>query len=490
MLSWKVKHYVFIVLGLFLMVRSASAQSSIAGLVRDESGGVLPGVTVEASSPVLIEKVRSVVTDDQGRYRFVDMRPGAYQITYSLPGFATVVRNGVELAANVVTNVNIDLSVAGLSETVVVTSGAPLIDVQQASKTQTLTRDIIDSLPTTRNIMSLGIMVPGVRFQTPDVGGSRAMEQPFLRVHGVNYFQQVQMVDGMWIQSNEDILSLSYFDDGMQSEVSMTTSALPAENPGSGARMNSILKDGGNIFSGAVFAGGTNGAWQSKNVDDYLRSRAVKSANGIAHIKNYNVSAGGPIVKNKLWYYAAGRAMSTNETVANVEKEFVSVDGERIEGILPQYVNDIAARLTYQMSQNNKLGVFFERIYKYKGKDFGYGTDSARVGAARPEARALRHRHGQVYLHAHPRVAAGGRVLDVLSALHGLHPARSELLRRALFGQLVQVCADHRYGVEHQSRLRVCHRLHVVDVVQQRPHGGDAQGPPGLPLVRDRHAQL
>jgi hypothetical protein len=375
----------FVFIGLFLTIRSASAQSSITGVVRDESGGVLPGVTVEATSPVLIEKVRSVITDEQGRYRIVDLRPGAYKLTFTLTGFATTVREGVDLPASFVMTLNADLKVATLSETVTVTGATPLVDVQQASKTQVISREIIDSLPTTRNIMSLGILVPGVKFQTPDVGGSRAMEQPFLRVHGVNYFEQNQMVDGMWIQSNEDILSLSYFDDGMQSEASMSTSALPAENPGGGARINSILKDGGNQFSGAAFLGGSAGTWQAKNVDDYLKSRNIRSANGIDRIQNFNVSAGGPIQQNKLWYYGSVRVMSTNETVANVPKEFTAVDGEKIQGILDQHVNDVAARLTYQATQNNKLAVFFERIYKYKGKDFGYGTDPRGSGQRDPK---------------------------------------------------------------------------------------------------------
>jgi hypothetical protein len=361
-------------LALFLTTESALAQSSITGLVRDESGGVLPGVTVEASSPVLIEKVRSVITDDQGRYRVVDLRPGNYRLTVTLPGFATLVREGLDLPANFTATVNFDLKVAGLSETVTVTGATPLVDVQQAAKTQVISRDIIDALPTTRNIMSLGILVPGVKFQTPDVGGSRAMEQAYIRVHGVNYREQNQMIDGLWVQSQEDNLSLGYFDDAMQSEASMSTSALPAENPG-GIRINSILKDGGNIFSGTAFMGGSPGSWQANNVDDYLKSRNIKSANGIDRIINFNVSSGGPVVQNKLWFYAAGRVTSTNETVANVQKEFTAPDGEKIQGILDQHVNDVAARLTYQMTQNNKLAVFFQRIYKYKGKDFGFGTD-------------------------------------------------------------------------------------------------------------------
>jgi hypothetical protein len=361
--------------GVILAAGSASAQSAIAGLVRDESGAVLPGVTIEASSPVLIEATRSAVTDDQGRYRVVDLRPGVYKLTFTLTGFSTVVREGIELPSEFVATVNVDLKVASLAETVTVSGASPLVDVQQASKTQVLTRDIIDSLPTTRNVMSVGILVPGIRFGTPDIGGSRAMEQPAMRMHGVNQRETVQMVDGMPVNSNEDCVCMGYLDDALQSEVSVTTSALPPDNAGGGIRVNSIPKDGGNIFSGNVFLGGTNGNWQSLNVDDYLRSRNIQSANGIQHIENFNGANGGPILRDKLWYIASARYQSTNETVANVPRVFTAPNGDQIEGILDQFVNDVALRLTGQMSSQHKLSGFMQRIWKRKGKDFTFGQD-------------------------------------------------------------------------------------------------------------------
>src|SRR6266705_1769830 len=224
----------FVIFGVILAAESASAQSAIAGLVRDESGAVLPGVTVEASSPVLIEGARAAATDDQGRYRVVDLRPGIYKLTFTLAGFGTVVRDGVELPSEFVATVNVDLKVAALAETVTVSGASPLVDVQQVSKTQVLTREIIDSLPTTRNIMSVGILVPGIRFGTPDIGGSRAMEQPAMRVHGINKRETMQLVDGMQVNSNEDCVCMGYFDDALQAEASITTSALPPDNAGGG----------------------------------------------------------------------------------------------------------------------------------------------------------------------------------------------------------------------------------------------------------------
>src|SRR4051812_26743709 len=171
--------------GLLFLPAAAQAQSQLTGQVKDESGGVLPGVTVEAASPVLIEKMKTAVTDDQGRYTIVDLRPGTYKVTFTLTGFSTVIRDGVELPANFVATISADMKVGSLAETITVTGQTPLVDVSQAARTQTLSRDVIDTLPTTRHIMSYGNMVAGVRFGTPDVGGSRQMEQTLPRAHGV-----------------------------------------------------------------------------------------------------------------------------------------------------------------------------------------------------------------------------------------------------------------------------------------------------------------
>ncbi len=146
----------FLLAVVLLLPDSATAQSQINGVIRDESGGVLPGVTVEASSPVLIEKVRTAVTDDQGRYTIVDLRPGVYRITFTLTGFNTVVREGIEVPGGVAVTANADLKVGALEETITVSGQTPLVDVTQATRTQVLTRDLIDALPSTRNIMSVG----------------------------------------------------------------------------------------------------------------------------------------------------------------------------------------------------------------------------------------------------------------------------------------------------------------------------------------------
>ena len=138
------------------------------------SGAVLPGVTVEAASPALIEKVRTVVTDGAGQYRIIDLRPGTYTVTFTLPGFNTVKREGVELAGTFIANVNADMRVGALEETITVTGAAPVVDVQSTRQQQVLDREMIRDLPTSRQYFSVAALIPGmsVTNQTQDVGGS------------------------------------------------------------------------------------------------------------------------------------------------------------------------------------------------------------------------------------------------------------------------------------------------------------------------------
>ena len=124
----------------------AQAQASIAGSVRDTSGAVLPGVTVEASSPELIEKVRSAITDATGQYRIENLRPGTYAVTFALAGFSTVRREGIELAGAATFNVNAELKVGTLEETITVTGESPIVDVQTARRESVVARDVITSL--------------------------------------------------------------------------------------------------------------------------------------------------------------------------------------------------------------------------------------------------------------------------------------------------------------------------------------------------------
>lgn len=367
------------------------AQSQFTGQVRDESGGVLPGVTVEAASPVLIEKTRTAITDDQGRYTIIDLRPGTYKLTFLLTGFATVVRDGVELPSSFTATINVDMKVGSLEETITVSGLTPVVDVQQASKTVVLTRDLIDSLPTTRNILTVGQMIPGIRTSTPDVGGSQMLEQAGMRVHGMNQRNTTIYFDGLQTNSaGNDGQSVPYSNDEMNAELSIRTSALPAEIGAGGVNLNSIPKDGGNIFTGSVFLGGSDGGWQSDNATPELEKRGLVKANSISHIQVFSASIGGPIKRDRIWFFLAVRHGATDEIAANVPTQitlsaaaanrplapgFRFDPGTPIRTIQDQFIRDVTPRITVQITPKNKFSAMMDRAWKYKGKEFSFGED-------------------------------------------------------------------------------------------------------------------
>src|SRR4249920_1151379 len=263
---------------LFLLApAAASAQSAISGIVRDTTGAVMPGVSVEASSPVLIEKVRGVVSDGEGRYSIVDLRPGTYTVVFTLQGFNAFRREGIELPANFTATINAELRVGALEESVTVTGASPAVDVSSTQRTHVLSRDLLDSLPSARNYSGLAALMPGVRMSNTDVGGNQQMEQIYMRVHGSRQTDTTVQVDGMQLNSlMNDGQVQAYYSDAASAEMTYQTSGVGADVSAGGLRINMIPKEGGNRTSGSLFVGGTKESWQGDNVNDELRARGVE----------------------------------------------------------------------------------------------------------------------------------------------------------------------------------------------------------------------
>lgn len=262
---------------------TAFAQSAISGVVRDTSGAVLPGVTVKAASPALIEKTRTAVADSGGLFTIVDLRPGTYTVTFSLAGFNTLRREGIELPSNFTATINADLRVGSLEESITVTGSAPVVDVQSTQRTYVLNREALDSLPTARNYSGLAALMPGVRISNTDVGGNQQMEQIYMTVHGSRQTDTTVQVDGMNLNSlMNDGQVQAYFSDAANAEVSYQTSGIGADVSAGGVRINMIPKEGGNTLSGSAFVGLTDGSWQGNNVTDELRARGLRQGSKAA----------------------------------------------------------------------------------------------------------------------------------------------------------------------------------------------------------------
>src|SRR6266705_7045588 len=194
----------FAVLPMVVLFASlASAQSTISGQVRDSSGAVIAGVKVEAASEALIERSRTETTNENGRYTIVDVRPGLYTITFSLPGFSTV-KQEVTVPANVSVPVDAEMKVSALEETVTVAATAATVDIENVAHTAVLTRTDMDALPTARNPQSMGSYTPGVHLNLPDVGGSQQIEQNYMISHGNPSSRDTYMLDGMMVNTTQN----------------------------------------------------------------------------------------------------------------------------------------------------------------------------------------------------------------------------------------------------------------------------------------------
>ncbi|MEQ1574360.1 MAG: TonB-dependent receptor [Vicinamibacterales bacterium] len=350
---------------------SAFAQASITGVVRDTSGAVLPGVTVEAASPALIEKVRSATTDGNGQYRIVDLRPGAYAVSFSLPGFATVQRTGIELTGSFTATVNADMRVGGLEETITVTGASPIVDVQSATKQQVIDKDLADALPSSRTHFSLAALIPAINTSNPtDVGGSNAIQLIQLTAHGSRNADQRIVIEGMSTDNAEGAGQYSAYLPNMSStqEMAINYSGGTAEMTTGGVQINVIPRDGGNNFSGTFFANGISGEWmQGSNYDQDLKDRGMQRPNNIRKIWDVNPGGGGPILRDKIWWYAAyrnngessyaGGYYNKNVGLADVWKYEPDQTKPTFNWHQQRSTN---ARMTWQITPTHKFSAFYD----------------------------------------------------------------------------------------------------------------------------------
>jgi len=375
---------------LLALPTTARAQSAFAGIVKDATGAVLPGVTVEAASDVLIEKVRSVTTDANGAYKIENLRPGIYTITFSLPGFSNVRKDQIELPSNFTSTINADLKVGAVEETVTVSGQSPVVDVQSASKATVLSREVLDSVPTGRTIQGLGQLVTGVSLSTPDVGGTRAMQQTYMSAHGMIASQVTVQVDGMLVNGVDvDGAVQNYFNSSMSQEMVYQTSGAMADVSGGGIKLNMIPKEGGNRFSGSLNSGYEPKQWQANNLTDDLKSRGLKAVGKVDKVYNVEASQGGPLKHDKLWFFMSARAFRVDVPIADA---FVPPAGQNVfvcqqasvsckQGVDDQSINSAQARLTWQVTPRNKFAIYADKINKNRGHAMtaGYDADTASI---------------------------------------------------------------------------------------------------------------
>ncbi|MEP7304889.1 MAG: carboxypeptidase-like regulatory domain-containing protein [Acidobacteriota bacterium] len=371
-----------------LLPAAALAQAAITGLVKDASGGVLPGVTVEVASPVLIEKVRSVTTDATGQYRVVDLRPGSYSVTISVAGFKTVKRDGIELTGTFVATVNAELAVGALAETVTVSGQSPTVDIQSVLVQQTLSSSVIAAIPSSRNASGIQSLIPGLNVSQAgvSVGGGDAggvaggMGGLAGTIHGGNQYGSRTKTDGL----NTDFTGQSaaggqLLNTAGASEVVINTSGGLGEAEGAGVNLNIIPRDGGNTFSGSAFANGASRWMQGSNYTQSLKDQGLRTPANLTSLWDVDGMGGGRVVRDKLWFYLTYREVGSNSTVPGmwVNKNANNPNSWVVDFDLTQpaftdtFDRHGIGRLTWQASRRHKLVANWQEQYNYIGAEGG-----------------------------------------------------------------------------------------------------------------------
>jgi hypothetical protein len=371
---WKTARASLLLAAVTILPSVAFAQASITGVVRDASGAVLPGVAVEASSSALIERVRTAVTDGSGQYRIIDLRPGTYTVTFMLTGFSTLKREGIELQGALTATVNVDLRLDALSETIVVSVESPIVDVQSVQRQTVLTGNVVNELPSSRAYGAIMQLIPSLTTQASFTPGARDVQvTPGMSVFG-----------GQGGRENEGRLQLdgintgapvngggvsSYIPDVTNSqEVTFTTSGGLGEAEVGGPSMNIVPKTGGNVLKGTFYTAGVNEAMVGSNYTPELQRAGLKTPGQLQKLWDFSIGVGGPIVKDRLWFYGIAReegshrsvpGMYANKNAGDPTKWLYEPDTSR-QSISAASYRIFSLRLTTQVTPRNKVGVFWD----------------------------------------------------------------------------------------------------------------------------------
>src|SRR5580765_2516143 len=316
------------------MGQTAAFAQAIAGVVRDASGGVMPGVTVEAASPALIEKVRTVVSDGDGQYKIINLTPGTYSVTFTLAGFNTVKREGIILTGDFTAPVNAEMKVGAIEETITVSGASPLIDTQSVTQKKSLTSDMISALPTGRSFQNLSVLVPGVMIGlgSQDVGGTGGERYQTLSVHGSRGDQMPLIINGMPYNNMNNTgggyNTTMVINTGTVQEMTVTTSGLSSEARASGVLSNTIPKEGGNTFRGYLFGNFANDKFQANNLTDELKAKGLTRVNSVNKLWDANPTFGGPLAKDRVWFYGGFRSSGARNFIAGMYQNLPPTAGQ------------------------------------------------------------------------------------------------------------------------------------------------------------------
>lgn len=372
---WRLGATLFI---LFAGAGAALAQSvssgTIHGTIRDQSGGVLPGVTATLSSPSLQVKELVQVTDAEGAYRFVDLPAGSYLLKFELPGFSTMIREDLRLTIGFVARVDESMKVGAMEESVTVSGQSPVVDMTSTSASVAFTKEVLDSVPRGRDLQNVLAMAPGVTQERMDVGGSTLAQRQDTASYGVEAQPKLQY-EGMNIAMGADQNTPIYFIDNSLEEVQVRTSGNDAEVSTPGVSMIAIMKSGGNTFHGAYRGSWQPGQLQASNLNDSLRAQGIGTPPELKKFYDFAADLGGRIIRDKLWFYG-GYAKQTKEEgtagfAAGPGPDGLYLTGDEPQAYFESSLYQLSTKISYQMSKNNRLVYAWQRGVKTQPQNGG-----------------------------------------------------------------------------------------------------------------------
>jgi hypothetical protein len=378
---WRILGAAVLFLALFLFFSSigtAFAQSvasgTIHGVVKDQSGGVLPGVTATLTSPALQVKQLVQVTDAEGAYRFVDLPAGTYALKFELPGFSTLIREDLRLTVGFVARIDESMKVGAMEESVTVSGQSPVVDITSTSASVAFTKEILESVPRGRDLQNVLAMAPGVTQETIDVGGSTLAQRQDTASYGVEAQPKLQY-EGMNIAMGADQNTPIYFIDNSLEEVQVRTSGNDAEVSTPGVSMVAIMKSGSNTFHGAYRASYQPSSLQASNLNDELRAQNIGEPPKLKKFYDVAGDLGGRIIRDKLWFYGGYARQTKSEGTLGFAAD-PGPDGEYLTGDEPQAyfessLYQYSAKVSYQMSQNNRMVYAWQQGVKTQPQNGG-----------------------------------------------------------------------------------------------------------------------
>jgi len=359
----------WILAGVVLLPATAFAQATLAGVAKDASGAVLPGVTVEVSSPALIEKTRTAITDGTGQYQVVDLRPGTYTVTFTLTGFSTVKREGVEISGVGTITINGDMKIGNVSETISVQGETPVVDVVSTKREAVLDSNVLRDLPSARSPANLLASIPALTGSAVTQSAATPTFVAFFSAHGGPANEGNIQIDNLPVGAafNGGGTSGNAYDTFNAQELQITVSGSLGEQETGGPVLNILPKTGGNKFKGQAFYTQAGRAFQANNIDSTLQSQGITQA-GLINLWDYNGAIGGPIRKDKAWFFVNYRDVGSHTAVPGQYANLYAGDPNHwdyapnpaVPARFPTSRTEYSGRIDAQVTPRNKVSYRYD----------------------------------------------------------------------------------------------------------------------------------